>query len=161
MPRTPWTPGLVQPSFGVTSLQSRSRLLLLAALTVAGIATCDSGPSGPGGSGTIVVTVTSPNGAEGAALLELSGGVGLGPVTSAGGDVFFDHRETTSRVVVILDAPGEIRFDVRSDDVGTPPQVTLLQVADGDDALRPSLFGYHVDLVGIMDASLVGLWRAP
>lgn len=109
----------------------------------------------------IAVTVTSPNGTEGAALLELSGGVGLGPVTSAAGTVFFDHGKNTTRVVVILDAPGEIRFDVRSDDIGTPPQVTLLQVADGDDALRASLSGYHVDLVGIADASLVGLRRAP
>jgi hypothetical protein len=97
--------------------------------------------------------VTSPNGPEGAAVLELTGGVGLGPVTSTVGDVYFRHDGTTSRIVVLLDEPGEIGFQVRSTEIGELPTARVLQVADGDNRLRASVSGYRIRFVRVEDLS--------
>ena len=137
------------------------RVALAAALAVAGVTSCDSEPSGPTGPGTIVVAVTSPNGPEGAAMVELSGGIALGAAESSSGDVFVEHGAESSRVVVILDQPGQIRFTLRSGNVGSPPNVVLVQVAGGDNQLRTSLDGYDVEVTAMTDASPSGSRRAP
>lgn len=84
-------------------------------------------------------------------MFEVVGGTGLGTVTASGGEVFYEHGSDAIRVVVVLDAPGEIGFEVRSRDVRNLPTVTLVQVADGDDQLRSSLAGYEVGLVQLED----------
>jgi len=137
------------------------RIALAAVLAAVGVMSCDSEPSGPTGSGTFLVTVTSPNGPEGAAVLSLSGGIGLGEVASTAGDVFVERGADAIRIVVILDQPGQIRFTASSDDVGTPPSVVLLQVADGDNHLRESLGGYDVEVAGRTDASPTASRRSP
>jgi hypothetical protein len=86
----------------------------------------------------------SPGGAEGAAVFELAGGTGLGEVTAEGGEAHHQRSGRTSRVVVLLDDPGTVRFRVATSDVGEVPRVTVLQVAGGDNGLRSSLAGYHV-----------------
>lgn len=120
-------------------------LTALALLTVA--AACDDlGPSGPRGPGSIHADLVSPNGAEGSAVLELVGGTGLGTVTATGGEVFYEREGDTLRIVVVLDVPGEIGVRIDTEDVRDLPSVTVVQVADGDNQLRSSLAGYHVEL---------------
>lgn len=89
------------------------------------------------------VELLSPNGSEGSAVFEIAGVVGPGSVTTQG-DAYWDHGPAVSRVVVILDGPGPIRFRLQTQDVATIPAVTVLQVAGGDDELRPRLSGYEV-----------------
>jgi len=137
------------------------RIALTAVLAAVSVMSCDSEPSGPTGSGTFFVTVTSPNGTEGAAVLSLAGGIGLGEVASTAGDVFVEHGADAIRIVVILDQPGQIRFTVRADDVGSLPNVVLVQVAGGDNQLRASLNGYDVEVAAITDASPTGSRRSP
>lgn len=120
-------------------------LVAVIAVTVV-LASCDLGLWGPSGPGEIRVTLLSPNGPEGAAVLELTGGVGLGEVTSEIGAAFYEHDGAATRVVIILDEPGQIEFTVRSQDVGARLSVTVLQVADGSNQLRTGLSSYLVEL---------------
>ena len=123
---------------------------MAACLLVAAVAACgDSGPSGPSGPGTFRAEMISPHSADGAAVFELTGGVGLGDVTMSGGEVFYDRGPAGTQVIVLLDDPGQIRFQIRTENVGSLPSVTVVQVADGDNALRESLSGYHVQLVQV------------
>jgi len=116
------------------------------------VAACsDSGPSGPSGPGTFRADLASPNGAEGAAVFELTGGVGLGDVTMSGGEVLYDHGPGATLIIVLLDTPGQIRFQIRTENVGSLPSVTVVQVADGGNELRESLSGYAVQLVQVED----------
>jgi hypothetical protein len=119
-------------------------------LATAALAACaDSGPSGPSGPGSFRANLVSPNGSEGAALFQVTGGSGLGDVTVTTGDVFYDHSAGATRIIVLLDDPGQIGFQIRTEDVGVLPTVAVTQVADGDDELRESLTGYDVQLVQV------------
>ena len=120
-------------------------------MAAAAAACGDSGPSGPSGPGTFRADLLSPNGAEGAAVFELTGGLGLGDVSGSGGEVLYDHGSSATRVIVLLDDPGLIRFQIRTENVGSLPSVTVVQVADGDNALRESLSGYDIQLVQVED----------
>lgn len=114
-------------------------------LLVAGLGACDVlGPGGPEGPGAFSATLISPNGAEGSGVFELVGGIGLGTVLPVDGEVLYHHADGSTRIVVVLDEPGEIRFKVRTEDIGELPDVRVLEVADGADQLRPSLSGYSV-----------------
>jgi hypothetical protein len=42
--------------------------------------------------------------------------------------------------------PGELSMKVSLPDVSRTPQITVVEVADGDNKLRPSVAGYHVEL---------------
>ncbi len=119
-------------------------LATTAAATI-GIASCDLGLWGPSGPGVIEMTLISPYGPEGAAVLEFTGGVGLSVVASEFGDTFYEHQDGISVAVVVLDEPGVIRFTVRTDDIGAIPKVKVSQVADGADQLRSSVSGYRVE----------------
>jgi hypothetical protein len=121
-------------------------------VVAAAAAACgDSGPSGPSGPGAFRADLFSPNGVEGAAVFEITGGVGLGDVSVSGGEVLYDHGSTATQVIVLLDNPGQIRFQIRSENVGLLPTVTVVQVADGDNELRETLSGYDVQLVQVED----------
>jgi hypothetical protein len=126
-------------------------LLLVAISTL--LACSDLGPDGPEGSGSIRVGLVSPNGAEGSAVFEFTGGSGLGVVTAFGGEVYYSHNygTGTSKVVVIMDNPGQIQFRIRSSDVGDLPSFSVLQVADGNDDLRTSLTGYDIEVAQVKD----------
>ena len=131
--------------------------LALLALLLATLPSCnDLGPSTPQGRGSISVELMSPNGAEGSALFELTGGTGLGVVSSAGGEVYYEHNygSGVTRVVVVMDVPGHIQFQVRSSNVGDLPSVTLRQVASGDDQLRSSLGGYDLEVIAVADGGV-------
>jgi hypothetical protein len=135
-------------------------LLVAMAATIV-LASCDLGLWGPSGPGEIQVALFSPHGPEGAAVLELTGGVGLGEVTTALGEAFYEHDDGTTRVVIILDEPGPIEFTVRSDDVGARPSVTLVQVADAANYLRTDLSGYWVELERNEGVTASGQRRSP
>jgi hypothetical protein len=110
---------------------------------------CDStGPGGSKGPGWVTATLSSPNGSEASAVFELTGGTDLGFVSADGGETFHQHSVGSSRVVVVLDEPGVIRFRVGTEDVGDLPTVSVLQVGDGQNRLRSSLTGYQVHLEG-------------
>jgi len=115
---------------------------------------CDD-PGSPGvvGPGVFRVELTSPNGAEGSAVFELATSASLGVVSSSVGEVYYEHNYglETSRVIVIMDQPGQVGFRVHAGEVGDVPEVTLLQVADGSDQLRSSLSGYHVEVAAVPD----------
>jgi hypothetical protein len=93
----------------------------------------------------LLVELESPNGVEGAAVIELVG-PGLGTVTAAAGQAFTHVSGDTTRVVVLLDAPGRVEFTVHLSGL-TYPGAAVLQVADSADQLR-ALAGYRAKITG-------------
>lgn len=120
------------------------RFLLLATLACAGLAGCDRSTD-PGGPGTLTASLISPNGQEGAAILDVIGEV---ETVSSTSDVraFSSATATGTRVIVVRDSPGPLSVRLRVPDVSRPPQVSVVEVADGDDRIRASLNGYRVEL---------------
>ena len=135
--------------------------LLVVAVAAFVVASCGLDLGGPGGPGVIRVTLDSPYGPDGAAVLELTGGVGPSIVASEMGDTFYEHAGGTTRVIVILYQPGHIEFTVRVEDVGARPSVTLVQVADGANQLRTSLSDYDVDVEQLEDMTSSQQRRSP
>jgi len=134
-----------------------SRILsgvISASVMIAAIAACDIFSPGPSGPGELHANLVSPNATEGAAVLEVTGGVGLGLVTTDHGQAFYQADGGTTRVVVILDDPGQITFQIRVQDVAELPSVMVVQVADGSNELRTSLTGYDVEWVQLADSDL-------
>ena len=111
----------------------------------------DLGPSGPKGPGLVRVGLSSPNGAEGSAVFEVTGNPGMGSITSPGADVYYSHGLEGTRVVVILDTPGQIGFQIQVQEIRDLPSVVVTQVADGSDQLRSSLGGYDVEVFPVED----------
>jgi hypothetical protein len=127
---------------------------VLAAALLAWPSACDVlGPdeTGPEGPGAFHATLVSPAGAEGSAVIEIVGGSSLGTISPQSGQVFYRHRSGVTRLVVVLDEPGTIRFQIRTEDVAVVPSATVIQVADGNDQLRGSLSGYSVELEQVPD----------
>ncbi len=134
---------------------ARTLTSVTAALLLAATATgCDFlGLSGPSGPGELHANILSPDGAvDGAAVLELTGPTGFGSLTTDRGDVFFERDGNTTRVVVVLDDPGLITFTMRVEDVSELPEVTVVQVADGNNELRSSVAGYDYEWVQLADS---------
>jgi hypothetical protein len=98
--------------------------------------------------GTFVVSLISPSGAEGAVILETTD-EGILSAASEAGQAFFWRGGDTSRIVVILDEPGAVRFTIEVEDVNAPPELEIVEVADGANALREDLTGYEVVLEAI------------
>lgn len=105
--------------------------------------TCDNGPSEPV-AGVVDAMLVSPAGIEGAVVLELTGD-GIGAVHSARGDLFTATDGRLTRVVIVLQDPGIVRFTVQLADVAALPKATVIEVADGADQLRTDLNGYRVE----------------
>ena len=122
---------------------SRAPRLLPVLLALLGGGCGDAGPESM--PGTLTAVLVSPHGPEGAAWLELLGR-GVGQVTAADGRTFSHQAGDTVRVVVVRDAPGEIRFQVSLADTRDPPAVQLLEVADGENRLRAGLGAYRVEM---------------
>ena len=123
-------------------LRSGTALAVALALTVSG---CTDDPVvPPGGPAEFQVTLISPNGPEGAALIEIDQ-TGLRPITVLGGDAFSQQLGDVTRLVIVLTDPGQIAFLMRVDDAAVLPTAKVLEVADADDELRASVTGYRVD----------------
>ena len=104
----------------------------------------DAGPrSGPG---ILTATVRSPNGAEGAAVVEIFG-LGIGDVEALEGRAFSQRRGDTVRVVVVRDdGAGDLRFTLAVADTTQLFTGTVLEVAGPDDALRGAVSAYTVEV---------------
>jgi hypothetical protein len=117
-------------------------VILVSALPLA--LACGGDPQRPGVDAT--ATLVSPNGAEGSAVVELTGrGVADVRAAGAGDRVFSSRSGETTRIIVVLETAGEVRFLVRIPDAGDPPMARVVAVAGGDDALRASVDGYRVE----------------
>jgi hypothetical protein len=119
---------------------SSGALGLSVAIALASIA-CDDAPPEPRPiPGDVVVTLVSPNGAEGAAVLSTAG-TGIVDVTAQESVRVFHWRAGgVSRIVVLL------WFTMSVENGARPPQMEVVEVADGDNRLRSSLMGYAVEV---------------
>ena len=118
----------------------------LAALAVAALAFAGcSDSTRPDGPGTLTAELVSPNGDEGAAILDV-----VGTVDSFKGSsdvsVHTTPTPTGTRAIVVRLSPGALQMSIHVPDISNPPAITVVEVAAGDDKLRPSLAGYHVDI---------------
>jgi len=93
----------------------------------------------------------SPNGAEGAVVLRLTGAQ-IGEIELDGGSVFQETDGNTTRVVVILDEPGSVQLRVYVAERSEPPDVTLVEVADGNNQIRTHLAGYRLEFTPVIDS---------
>lgn len=117
---------------------------LLAGAVLLSAACGDTGPeSGPG---TLTATVVSPNGAEGAAMVEFFG-PGIVDVAPLDGRMFSERRGDTVRVVLVRDGDaGDLRFTLTVADTTQLFTGTVLEVAGPDDALRPGVSTYSLEI---------------
>lgn len=108
------------------------------------LAACDSSTR-PGGRGTLTAQLTSPNGADGAAVLDVVGAV---ESLAAPSDVsiYTTPIANGTRVVLVRMTPGELSMNVTVADISKPPAISVVQVADGGDRLREPLTQYAVTL---------------
>jgi hypothetical protein len=105
---------------------------------------CDDGPSGPPpGAGDVVAHLISPNGDEGAAVLE-TGDEGIIGVDCEDCDVFYGRTGGTSRIVVLMLVPGEVRFTMTVLDRQAPPELQVIEVADPSNDVRDDVSSYTV-----------------
>ncbi|UCC25110.1 MAG: hypothetical protein JSU98_15495 [Gemmatimonadales bacterium] len=114
--------------------------LLLGSLALGG---CDADP--PRAPGTLVVTVQSPNEAEGGARLVLVGS-GMIEATALEGEVHTRVRGDTMGVLVLRPDPGRLRFALQVEDTTRKPRGALVQVVGPDNQVRPALLGYEVEV---------------
>ncbi len=114
-------------------------------LVLAAGACRDAGPIG--GPGAFDAVLVSPNGAEGAALVALSGD-GLGDAVGLGDtEVFRSDDSGSTRVVLVNHAGGDLAFRIEVADTTRPPSVLVEQVAGPDDELRADLSAYRLELL--------------
>jgi len=119
--------------------------ILVACVAALGIAACGDEATPPleAVPGELLVRVESPKGLEGAAVLETAD-EGVVEITGDGGQLFQWRQDGNIRIVVLLDTPGEIRFVLEVEDINSPPQLRLVEVADPDNRLRAGLLFYRV-----------------
>jgi hypothetical protein len=121
------------------------RLLLLPALLALGA--CDKGGGGPtppaAPGGDYAGVLVSPNPEEASAVLELTG-TGIQEVRAGTGFLASSPITGGQRVVIVREVPGSLEFVVKVAAGSEPPAVRVVEVAGGDDVLRPSLAGYSV-----------------
>lgn len=125
-------------------MRIRSPLFVLLSLLLA-LAACDGG-EGTGtdlAGGEFIGTLQSPHGPEGAAILEI-GGAGVEEVFASSATLFQQPVSGGRRLVLVREPAGAIEFRVRMAPGNAPPEVRVVQVVDGDDAVRPSADGYTV-----------------
>ena len=101
--------------------------------------------------GDLTVRVVSPNGLEGAVVLQTVQ-EGIVDITSQVGQAHHWRAGDVSRIVVLLDEPGEIRFTLSVADLNRPPRLRVVEVADPDNRLRSVLVGYVVESEPVMGA---------
>jgi hypothetical protein len=134
-------PGL-RPGGG--RLRSAACALAIACLLAAA---CDDAPPEPQPvPGDLDVTLVSPNGSEGAAVLQTEDEGIVGISVEEGLQVFHWTEGGLTRIVLLLDDVGEVRFRMNVTDVNRPPQLELVEVSDGSNRLRSSLEGYEIAL---------------
>jgi hypothetical protein len=107
---------------------------------------CDDGPSEPPpGPGDLIVSLVSPNGDEGAAVFEAADDE-IGDLDCEECDLFERRADGRIRIVVLMDMSGVVRFTMGVDDRRSPPELQIVEVADGSNRLRDDLSGYAIAL---------------
>ena len=111
------------------------RRMILTACTLMVLSACtDEAPVS--GSGTMTVTLRTPNASEGAALVALLG-EGIGTVTGAGNTQAWSEQGNSIRQVVLINEDGgDLMFQVAVPDTTSPPGWVVHEVAGTDDELR-------------------------
>lgn len=122
-------------------MRIRSILPLLAVLAAAA---CDGGGTGAASEGgEYIAALQSPNGDEGAAMLEMTT-EGVEDVSASSATLFRQPISGGVRMMLIRDAAGRVEFRVRMAPGHELPTVRVVQVVDGDDNVRASTDGYEV-----------------
>jgi hypothetical protein len=113
---------------------------LLAAAMVAGCG--DDGPSGPG---TLDVRVTSASSSLGAVILQVQGS-GITAVSGTGSNrvVAGSVQQDARSVIVVGPGPGELRFALEVQDVGSTPTVTVVAATDASNLEITAIAGIDV-----------------
>lgn len=115
---------------------------ILIAFGVLSFSACGDDPTPPEPvPGDVLVTVVSPHGVEGAIVLETAD-AGIVGVSADEAQVFHWRAGDLSRVVVLLDQAGELRFRLSVEDLNRPPRLRIVEVADALNRLRASHAGY-------------------
>jgi hypothetical protein len=128
---------------GGERLRLVTRAVAVACLLTA--AACGDAPPEPEPvPGDLDVTLVSPNGSEGAAVLETEDEGVVEVSVEEGLQAFHWTEGGLTRIVLLLDGVGEIRFRMSVTDVYRPPRLELVEVADGVNRLRSSLAGYEI-----------------
>ncbi len=101
-------------------------------------------------SGTLVLSLTSPNSDDGAILLSISGGgISTPTAVSSSHVLFFRSTGTTSINAVVvgnITAGLLLRFDVPDVSDASAYTGTITEVADRANALRTTLTGYSLEI---------------
>ena len=121
--------------------------IVVATVLACASGSCDSGPTGPI-AGDLEFTIVSPNGPEGAALIELRA-AGPVPVTSTEARVFTNRLADRTKILLVRTSPGTLTFRITVSDVRNPPTVSILEVAGGVNQLRGGLAGYRIESVAV------------
>jgi hypothetical protein len=117
---------------------------LLASLAAAlALAACDGGTDSAPAGGEYIVTLESPHGPEGAAILEIAD-QGVESITSSAVTLFRNRISGGQRLVLVREPAGPIQFRVRLAEGSDFPEVRIIEVVDGQDQRRPSTEGYEV-----------------
>ena len=119
----------------------KTRFVLFAALALTAVSCNSTEPKG--GPGTVTAVLVSPNGPEGAVVLNVSGTVesftGTNDVS-----VYTTLASGGTTVIIVRLTPGELSVNMKVANTDEPPQVTVVEVADGENRLRTSTTGYQV-----------------
>jgi hypothetical protein len=107
-------------------------------------ASCDNstGSSGPGPLSAVLV---SPNGNEGAAVLDVVGSV-ESVTTPDGVAAYTTPAANGLRIVLVRLDAGPLSMTLKVPDISNPPALSVVEVAGPDNALRQSLAGYRVEI---------------
>jgi hypothetical protein len=87
--------------------------------------------------------LVSPNGPEGAVILDVTGAVESFTATKDV-SVYTTPSNAGTRVVLVRLTPGELSVNMKISNTLEPPPVQVVEVADGDNNIRASLSGYQV-----------------
>ncbi len=103
----------------------------------------DQGPESAPGS--LTAALSSPNGAEGAAVVTLTG-EGIGTTTGVGDVLVFRSDEAVvTTLVLVSPVGGELSVRVMVADTTRPPLLSVVQVAGPDDELRVLSASYGME----------------
>ncbi|HEX2209899.1 MAG TPA: hypothetical protein VHG93_19650 [Longimicrobium sp.] len=116
----------------------------LVLLPLLALAACDGGTGASSSAGgEYIGALQSPNGPEGAAMLEITGG-SVQEISAASATLFRQPVSGGQKVMLIRPDAGRIEFRVVIADGGELPQVRVVQVVAPDDSVRPTTDGYAV-----------------
>ena len=118
-----------------------STALAVAALLTAGCENSNES-SGPGPLSAVLV---SPNGNEGAAVLDVTGTV-ESVSTPSGVSAYTTPSANGLRIVLVRLDAGSLSMTLKVADISQPPSLSVVEVAGPDNALRQSLAGYRVEI---------------